>query len=174
MLRKMMLALVAAVTMAGAVAPEANAWNLGSRSRLGRAPLADAPLAFQLFCLQNPSECKPSRRQVVSYTPKVRALLVSVNNRVNRSIKPRHDKGDTWTVNPAYGDCDDYAMTKRHQLIRAGIPASALKIAVVRTRSGEGHAVLIVKTSAGEFALDNIRKSIVRRSQTGYRFLKLV
>jgi predicted transglutaminase-like cysteine proteinase len=174
MFRKAIVAALAALTITATIVPEANAWNLGSRSRHARTSTAGAPLAFQLFCLKNPSECRTSRRSVVAYTPKIRALLVSVNAQVNRSIKPRNERGDTWSVNPAYGDCDDYAMTKRHRLIRAGIPASALKIAVVRTRRGEGHAVLIVKTTAGEFALDNIRKSIVRRSQTGYRFEKLV
>lgn len=174
MIRKLIITLVAAFTMTGSVVPEANAWNLGSLSRFHRSETAGAPLAFQLFCLKNPADCRKTRRSVVVYTPRIRTLLVSINAQVNRSIKPRYERGDTWSVNPAYGDCDDYAMTKRHRLIRAGIPASALKVAVVRTRSGEGHAVLIVKTSAGEFALDNIRKSVVRRHQTGYRFEKLV
>jgi predicted transglutaminase-like cysteine proteinase len=174
MFRKLIVAAIAALTFTATIVPEANAWNLGSRSRYQRTEMAAAPLAFQLFCLKNPSECRKSRRSVVAYTPKIRALLVSVNAQVNRSIKPRRERGDTWSINPAYGDCDDYAMTKRHKLIRAGVPASALKIAVVRTRRGEGHAILIVKTTGGEFALDNIRKSIVRHSQTGYRFEKLV
>lgn len=169
MLRKIMIALVAALTFGSAALPEAQAF--GYR---GRQSANSAPLAYHLFCLKNPGECRTSRRAVVAYTPKIRALLVQVNNQVNRSIKPRYEKGDTWSINPAYGDCDDYVMTKRHKLLRAGVPASALKIAVVRTRRGEGHAVLIVKTTAGEFALDNIRKSIVRRHQTGYRFLQTV
>ena len=174
MFRKLLVAIIAAVTMMTALVPEAGAWNLSSRWRHHRAAANDAPLAFQLFCLQNPSDCRRSKRSVVAYTPKVRALMVAVNAQVNRSIRPRRERGDTWSLNPAYGDCDDYAMTKRHRLIRAGIPASALKVAVVRTRRGEGHAVLIVRTTAGDFALDNLRKTIVRRSQTGYRFLKLV
>lgn len=174
MIRKLFVALVAACTMTACVAPNANAWNLGSLSRYHRTETASAPLAFQLFCLKHPGECRRTRRAVVAYTPKIRALLVLVNAQVNRSIKPRYERGDTWSINPAYGDCDDYAMTKRHRLIRAGVPASALKIAVVRTRRGEGHAVLIIKTTAGEFALDNLRQSIVRRHQTGYRFEKLV
>ena len=174
MFRKLVVALVAALTMASATVPEANAWSFTDRLRSSRTANTSAPLAFQLFCLKHPSECRRSKRSVVTYTPKIRALLVSVNAQVNRSIKPRRERGDTWTINPAYGDCDDYAMTKRHRLIRAGIPASALKFAVVRTRRGEGHAVLIVKTTAGDFALDNIRRAIVRRHQTGYRFEKLV
>lgn len=173
MLRKFMIALVAALSFTSAALPEAQAFSFRS-SRAVRSSDANAPLAYQLFCLQHPGDCRTSRRSVVAYTPKIRALLVSVNNKVNRAIKPRNERGDTWSLNPAYGDCDDYAMSKRHALLRAGIPASALKVAVVRTRNGIGHAVLIVKTSAGEFALDNLRKTIVRRHQTGYRFLQMV
>ena len=44
---------------------------------------------------------------------------------------------------------------------------------MVRTQRGEGHAILLVKTSAGEFALDNLRKTIVQRSETGYRYVSV-
>jgi predicted transglutaminase-like cysteine proteinase len=174
MFRKILIALTAAFVFTNVSVQDASAFSLGSLSRSRATDTSTAPLAFQLFCLKNPLECRRSRRSVVAYTPRIRSLLATVNAQVNRSIRPRHEQGDTWSINPAYGDCDDYAMTKRHKLLRAGIPASALKIAVVRTRRGEGHAILIVKTTAGEFALDNIRKSIVPRHRTGYRFEKLV
>lgn len=169
MLRKIMIAVLAALTLSSATLP-VQAFGLRAR----QSDDASAPLAYQLYCLQHPADCRKSRRSVVAYTPKVRALLVSVNNQVNRAIKPRNERGDTWSLNPEYGDCDDYVMTKRHRLLRAGVPASAMKVAVVRTPRGIGHAILIVKTTAGEFALDNLRKTIVRRHQTGYRFLNLV
>jgi predicted transglutaminase-like cysteine proteinase len=99
--------------------------------------------------------------------------LQSVNSSVNRSIRPRRDRLDTWSATARRGDCDDYVMTKRRSLMRAGVPASALRIAIVRTRRGEGHAILIVKTSAGELVLDNLRSGIVRRNETGYRFVSV-
>lgn len=176
MFRKIMIALVAALTMTASVAPQADAFSLSSRTRhYGQTSYpANAPLAYKIFCMNNKAECRPSRRKMVTYTPKIRALLVSVNAQVNRQIRPRSESVDVWTVNASAGDCDDYVMTKRHRLIRAGIPASALKVGVVRTRRGVAHAILVVKTSAGEYVLDNLRHSIVRRSQTGYRFLKVV
>lgn len=129
------------------------------------------PLAFQLFCLKHPEDCRKSGSNRVVYSAKVKALLANVNTAVNRSIRPRREKRDVWTLNPGVGDCDDYVVTKRHRLIDAGLPSSALKVAVVRTRSGEGHAILLVSTSAGEFALDNLRSQIVARNRTGYRIL---
>jgi len=57
-------------------------------------------------------------------------------------------------------------------LMETGWPREALLITVVRDRQGDGHAVLTVKTDAGEFVLDNQNEDIVLWSQTGYRFIK--
>lgn len=92
---------------------------------------------------------------------------------MNRSIKPLNERRDVWSLNPTYGDCDDYVMTKRSKLIRAGVPSGALRVAVVRTQQGVGHAVLLVKTSSGDYVLDNLRSTIIKREQTGYRFLNV-
>lgn len=178
MFKKTLLAIAALATITiGAVSP-ANAFSLSSLSRNSSVsrqldmtgPGRPAPLAYQLFCLKYRSECKTSRgKSTISYNNRIHATLASVNRSVNSSIRPRHDKGDSWSLNPRAGDCEDYALTKRSRLIRAGIPAAALRIAVVRTRKGEGHAVLFVKTSAGEFVLDNLKSSIVKRQQMSYR-----
>ena len=164
MFKKLFMALAACAAFS---AGSANAESVASVNH--RA----APVAFELFCLKNPGECRKSGRPVIAHTPKIAALLVRVNSSVNRSITPRREREDRWTLNPAAGDCDDYVMTKRHRLIRAGVPASALRVAVVQTRSGEGHAVLVVKTTAGDLVLDNLRKTIVPRSKTGYRLVSM-
>ncbi|SMD15654.1 transglutaminase-like cysteine peptidase [Rhizobium sp. RU36D] len=131
------------------------------------------PLQFQLFCIEHPDQCKASSVSQVSYSPKIKNIISSVNSSVNRQIKPKQDKSDVWRISATEGDCDDYVMTKRQRLIRAGLPASALRVAVVRTQSGEGHAVLLVKTSSGEYVLDNLRPNIVKRHQSGYRYISV-
>ena len=78
-----------------------------------------------------------------------------------------------WTVSASAGDCEDYVLTKRHQLIRAGIPASSLRIAYVKTRRGEDHAILIVKTNGKDLVLDNLTATIRPLSQTGYRVISI-
>jgi len=83
------------------------------------------------------------------------------------------DGGDTWSVDPAYGDCEDYAMTKRSHLIHMGVPASALRIAYVKTSWGEGHAVLVVRTDSGELVLDNLTRAILPIQQTGLRVVSM-
>jgi predicted transglutaminase-like cysteine proteinase len=175
MFRKMMIAAVAFSAMTASGLNSANAFNFGTygrsveRSHNG----AYAPIAFRIFCRTNPRECASSNDTVAQYTGRTALLLHSVNSSVNRSIRPRLEQRDSWTVNPTYGDCDDYALTKRSRLIHAGIPSGALRMASVITSGGESHEVLVVKTTRGEFVLDNLRNSIVQRQQTGYRFVKM-
>ncbi|HTO29657.1 MAG TPA: transglutaminase-like cysteine peptidase [Pararhizobium sp.] len=173
MFKKVFIALATIAALGFTGISTANAINLGSARGAYKAQrhTSVAPIAFSLYCLDHIAECTKSAKSEVAYTSKTRNLLASVNRAVNRSIRPLNERRDVWSLNPAYGDCDDYVMTKRSRLIRAGIPTSALRVAVVRTPRGEGHAILLVKTSAGEFALDNLRKTIVKRNQTGYRFV---
>ncbi|MDQ0318413.1 putative transglutaminase-like cysteine proteinase [Pararhizobium capsulatum DSM 1112] len=173
MLKKAIIALATIAALGVSSMPSAYAINMGQSRNFKVSRQATVPVAFSLYCLKHIEECRPSAQSQVAYTSKVRGLLASVNRSVNRSIRPVRESNDVWTLNPRQGDCDDYAVTKRSRLIRAGIPSGALRIAVVRTRSGEGHAVLLVKTNAGEFALDNLRQTIVKRSQTGYRYVSV-
>ena len=57
-------------------------------------------------------------------------------------------------------------------LIQRGWPQSTLLITVVRDENNEGHAVLTVRTDAGDFVLDNKRRDIVRWADTPYTFIK--
>jgi predicted transglutaminase-like cysteine proteinase len=132
-----------------------------------------APLGYQLMCLKTPAECKGGGASSVKATGEVMDTLKRVNLSVNRAIKPRSDRGDTWTVNASYGDCEDYVLMKRRQLIKAGVPASALRIAYVKTRSGEGHAILVVNTGKGKFVLDNLTNVIRPLSQAPYRIVSM-
>lgn len=136
-----------------------------------------APFAHVVFCRRYASECRPDGfgNSIVELTPAVRKLLYGVNADVNRLIRAQHDTagplGDVWTVAPASGDCDDYAVTKRWRLMRLGFPVSALRLAIARTREGEGHAILIVRTDKGELALDNRTGAILDWRRTGLRYL---
>ena len=81
--------------------------------------------------------------------------------------------GDGWTIAPSKGDCNDYAVTKRHELLQSGLPARALRLSVVETASGIGHLVLIVATTKGDFVLDNLSETIRPWQSTDYRWLKI-
>jgi predicted transglutaminase-like cysteine proteinase len=138
------------------------------------------PIGWVEFCTTNPKDCNggtTSPRDVV-LNGKSWKDLVRINKHVNDSIKPMTDM-DHWGVvekwslpDDGYGDCEDYVLLKRKLLMQAGWPKEALLITVVREKSGDGHAVLTVKTDKGEFVLDNQNPEIVLWSETTYRFVK--
>lgn len=78
--------------------------------------------------------------------------LQSVNRAVNDEIKPQREAPgqDVWAINPASGDCEDYAVTKLARLADAGVPMESMSIGKVMA-GRQLHAVLIVD----ERVLDN-------------------
>lgn len=133
-----------------------------------------APLGYQLMCLKTPQACKGGGSASVKATDNVLQILKRVNAQVNRSIRPVADGyADVWKANATSGDCDVYVMAKRRALIKAGVSPSALRIAYVKTRRGEGHAILVVKTSRGDLVLDNLTSAIKPLSQAGYRIISM-
>lgn len=105
--------------------------------------------------------------------------LQRVNSRVNRSIRRSEDyqtygRADYWAAgsdNVKRGDCEDYVLAKRRALIEAGTPGQALSIAIVRTRQGEMHAVLLVATVEGEVVLDNLSPWVLPWNEAPYQWL---
>lgn len=135
-----------------------------------------APFAFIKFCRTNPADC--SRAQgpsVTQLTGERERELRRVNTQINRAIKPVNEIGkrDTWQADVAQGDCEDFALTKRRKLIALGWSPRTLRIAVTRTASGEGHAVLVVKTSKGDLVLDNRTSAIKRWQRTDLNWVKI-
>ncbi len=154
----------------------AEAMASGSRSS---SPHMDAggryavPFAFIIFCVRNPAECRTASADEVRLNNELMATLQSVNRSVNRSIRPQNERGDVWAINVVTGDCEDYALTKRSRLIAAGFPPGALRIAIVRIASGEGHAVLVVKTDEADLVLDNRTNTIKPWNETGLRWVAM-
>jgi len=136
-----------------------------------------APPAFYRFCIENPSECLPHSavQGFVESAQKLRQLD-EINLLVNRMIVPATDIEhygieDYWTIpTDGKGDCEDYALMKRHILITMGWPTSALLMTVVRLENGEGHAVLTARTNYGDLILDNRSNEVLPWYQTAYSF----
>lgn len=148
-----------------AYAPHA---DIAARPQMHTAALA--PFAMQVFCAKSPRQCAGNGgASQVTATNDLLAVLSQVNRRVNAAITPRNDRGDSWTANASSGDCEDYVLTKRAQLIRKGVPAGSLRIATTTTRWGESHAVLVVKTSQGDYVLDNLSNQVKTLRASGYR-----
>jgi predicted transglutaminase-like cysteine proteinase len=111
-------------------------------------------------------------------TRRMWALLIDVNNSVNQRVKPETDmemwgKEEVWSYpDRGFGDCEDYALEKRRELMQAGVPAGDLLMTVARQPNGDGHAVLTVRTSLGDYILDNLEPRVLAWTDTDYRYLK--
>jgi predicted transglutaminase-like cysteine proteinase len=184
---KVLLGVVLTATFANPL--PASAFSLASATRnLGRDANREfikvshrtvGPYAGVLFCRENPEECEVKRtrwsRLEMAMSEKRFAQLQSVNQSINRKIRPQNDSagagGDVWSLAPASGDCEDYAITKRHELIARGWSANTLRLAVAYTAFGEGHMVLVVKTNSGDLVLDNRFDAIRRWDKTGLKWV---
>lgn len=147
---------------------------------LAGARLIPPPAGFISFCLRFPDQCDAPANEpmTVSLDSARWRLLRRVNTAVNQTIWPEDDtshygRPEYWTIpSDGYGDCEDYALTKRRDLILAGFPRRALRIAIAETPLNGRHAVLIVMTESGAFILDNLLDAIVEIHQSAYRWIE--
>ncbi|WP_378946285.1 transglutaminase-like cysteine peptidase [Mesorhizobium sp. ANAO-SY3R2] len=142
--------------------------------------LTSQPIGHYDFCRLNPAECAIKQRDTgpEELTGELWRKIVSINVAINAAIKPMNDidiygRDEVWTYpDNGEGDCEDYVLEKRRTLSREGVSLSNLLITVVRKPDGEGHAVLTVRTSRGDFILDNLTDAVQQWDETGYNFLK--
>lgn len=109
-------------------------------------------------------------------------LLNQINQAVNRDVKKASDldlygQPEYWALprmvdGKLYGDCEDYALEKRRQLIAAGVPESTLSLAVAVTARGEGHAVLMISLKSGDWVLDNLTPWATPWEDLNYRWVE--
>jgi len=116
------------------------------------------------------------RRRNIKLTAQRWSELNTVNTEVNNGIVPESNS-DTrpleWTIAPQTGDCTDYAITKRHQLLTLGWPSGALLLAEVVLASGVHHLVLVVRTSQMDLVLDNLDPNIRIPAMTYRRWVRI-
>jgi predicted transglutaminase-like cysteine proteinase len=176
--------IAAILSLAGEAAHAGSAPGLGRSLRVPPASqfistsrYTLAPFAFVRFCRDNRADCQAETGETtVVLTPQKRSELHALNSSINRSIRPVNDdasEGDNWQADVSSGDCEDFALTKRRHLIAQGWPARSLRIAVARTQSGEGHAVLVVKTTEGDLVLDNRFSAIRTWNKTDLNWVKI-
>jgi predicted transglutaminase-like cysteine proteinase len=144
--------------------------------RIAEGQYSLAPFASVVFCLHNTGQCTDTGgSDIVTLTEDRREELLTVNSGINQAITPRSDSRnqDVWSVDVSSGDCEDFALTKRKHLLDLGWPSRALRIAVATTPSGEGHAVLVVRTSDGDLVLDNRTTQIRDWTRTDLHWIKM-
>lgn len=99
----------------------------------------------------------------------------SVNRRVREiSDHAQYGRAEHWALPTARGgDCEDFALLKKRELIARGLPANRLLIASVFDKRRNSHAVLVLRTDTGDLILDNLTDRVVGWRETGYTFVRM-
>ncbi|WP_374990090.1 transglutaminase-like cysteine peptidase [Rhizobium sp. TH2] len=137
------------------------------------------PVGHYYFCKAYPSECgqTASVGKTASLTEVAWHVIKEVNANVNGKITQVTDleyygEPELWTYPKSAGDCEDFALMKKKELEARGFQEADLLVTVVKKPDGAGHAILTVRTSEGDFVLDNLDDRVKRWWQTPYRFEK--
>jgi len=88
------------------------------------------------------------------------SLAERINSKVNASVTCKTDLEqfgvpEFWQEAGKFGDCEDYALLKRHRLIESGFARKDLHLACCWDETGAYHCVLLCRTDKGWFVLDN-------------------
>ncbi|NWJ24567.1 transglutaminase-like cysteine peptidase [Rhizobium sp. RM] len=171
-------ALLFAVAAGFMTAASASAENKGSPSMV-TGGITSQPIGHYEFCQKYADEC--NIRSKVTPPPRVTeygwGVVREINTSVNATIVAMTDqeiygKDEVWEYPTTAGDCEDFVLLKRKKLIEKGFAVSDLLITVVRKPDGEGHAVLTLRTTDGDFILDNLSDDVKLWTDTNYTYLK--
>lgn len=175
---KSICAIVAAIATMG-FTQSAAALDLTNPAFIQIGEATSIPVGHFEFCRSMPDECRPNSQRIeaVALTPDSWQQLVRINMEVNAAVAPVTDQDqyaveEFWTYPAGAGDCEDYVLEKRRQLVASGWARSTLLIAVVRQQNNEGHAVLVVRTDRGDLVLDNQDGDIHVWNETPYTYIK--
>ncbi|WP_082643761.1 transglutaminase-like cysteine peptidase [Ruegeria denitrificans] len=106
-------------------------------------------------------------------------IVETINTRVNRKIRAVSDQSqygtnEYWTLpTQGSGDCEDFALQKKFELMQNGLDPTKLLIATVLDTNRSGHAVLVYRSSEGDLVLDNVTNRIKSWKETKYLFLRI-
>lgn len=171
----------AALVAATLLAPAAQARTELPTTIPQQAPSV-APAGYLAMCERSPESCaatfmvpsEGSGSSAMDSRAQLK-LLRKINQRVNRNVVWRADSTDTWTsvsdTPGSTGDCEDFAITKRMELISNGFPTKSLSYAVVYLPRVGFHAVLVANVAGTDYVLDNRTPWVQRWSKTRYVWL---
>ena len=128
------------------------------------AQFIQQPNQHKEFCKWHPDQCKKiGTIKPAQFTAEKLIQLMDINQTVNTMIKGRVEpKGtDIWRFpTNGYGDCEDYAIMKRSMLLNLGWASSQLLMGIVYQKEQGWHAILIARTTNGDYVLDNLRNDV--------------
>lgn len=137
-----------------------------------------APAGANKLCGRYPWACRASGG-VTKVSGSQLDIAVRLNRQINRQVQSISDqaqyaRAEYWSLPTARGgDCEDFALIKKKHLIEAGLDPQMLLVSTVLDRNRNAHAVLVMRTTQGDFILDNLHDEVLHWRQTGYTFLRM-
>jgi predicted transglutaminase-like cysteine proteinase len=172
------IALAALISALQVAAPNyAQGTPIGMAAHLTAFQSGPAPQGFHGICSRYRWACRNGG--AANAHPDSLQLAAQVNARVNREIRAATDAinygvPERWTLPyNGRGDCEDIALLKMKRLIEAGVPSSSLLLAVVAGPMPEPHVVLVLRTTTGDYVLDNLSSRIKTWQASRYTFLRM-
>jgi predicted transglutaminase-like cysteine proteinase len=170
------LALAVAVSAASVGFSGGSAQASGSHLQLGALTIepsgaSDLCMRYSWACAATPASVQLNRSAF--------SEISRINRSINRSVRAVSDSqlygvSDFWAYpSGGAGDCEDFALAKKRELVARGFPANRLLLATVHSRRTGPHAVLVLRLDEGDYVLDNLTNEILPWNATGYAFLRI-
>ncbi|HTW33613.1 MAG TPA: transglutaminase-like cysteine peptidase [Rhizomicrobium sp.] len=128
--------------------------------------VSPSPPGFTNFQMRYPAEVRDGPAAFATGPQVERAQ--KANDEINRRIIWRETRLWSIELGPrAYGDCVQYALTKRHVLRQEGVPDGAFRLAVVYAAKYHGlHMILEMRTPTDIYVLDSLENDARRHFYT--------
>ena len=146
---------------------------------LATGKVVSPPYGAVKLCDRYLELCDGSSRLEKTVMENTLALAARINAEINarypqRSDMERFGQDDFWApVDSMGGDCEDFALRKKRELLDHGVPFSRLRIATVLDSELRPHAVLLIRINGTDFVLDNMVDDIVDWRATAYTFVRV-
>ncbi len=134
------------------------------------------PFGHIEYCKKRPFDCRQNKGGAKPQAFSIRTLS-AVNSAVNRKIKPIRDEEqfgvrDLWSYGAKTGDCEDFAIAKRAALLSRGYRPENTLLAMGYS-AGQAHVVLLVRTDAGDYVLDNLNAAVLPVEKSSVHIAKI-
>ena len=152
--------------------------DAGLSSYLPMRKAVSAPEGFASLCSRYQWVCA-RLGDSAAVAPDEMAVARDVNQSVNHATRQISDQNqygtaEYWALPTTEGgDCEDIALLKKMLLTQRGIAPDHLLLATVLDRDSAPHAVLVLRTTTGDFVLDNLTNRVKPWRDTGYGFLRM-
>ena len=131
-----------------------------SNGMMPKVSTGNVALANRLACIRKSADCMKATRTTVAATSRLRAIMASVNVKVERNQMVAMTAGSD--------ACLTCATQKRALLVKAGLPEAAMQIAAIRTDMGDTRPVLVINTTFGVIGMDTMYQTLALRFKSGF------